>query len=129
MDFDHLAEKKQEQKATAWLKLWSSRDPGILSMDLAKKHRPGKAVSACLWKSGMIDDPDVIVRFAALGRAILRREKVQIEVATMRLLRYLFLKCTAPVSAGQTPTLLCHFSKEYRCHDSSKILRQKEDQF
>lgn len=27
---------------------------------------------------------DIILRFAVLGRAILRREKVQIEVATMR---------------------------------------------
>ncbi|KAE8150300.1 kinase-like domain-containing protein [Aspergillus avenaceus] len=96
MDFDHLAEKKQEQKAIAWLKLWSSRDPEILSMQLAKKHRPGKSVSACLWKSGAFnicyrvrydDGPDVIVRFAALGRAILRREKVKIEAATMRYIR------------------------------------------
>lgn len=95
MEFDHLAERKQEQKATAWLKLWSSRSPEILSMQLAKKHRPGEIVSACLWKSGAFnicyrvrynDGPDVIVRFAALGRAILRREKVEIEVATMKYL-------------------------------------------
>lgn len=96
MEFDHLAEKKQEQKATAWLKLWSSRSPEILSMQLAKKHRPGETVSACLWKSGAFnicyrvrydDGPDVIVRFAALGRSILRREKVQVEVATMKYIR------------------------------------------
>ncbi|KAK1141327.1 hypothetical protein N8T08_009234 [Aspergillus melleus] len=96
MDFDHIAEKKQEQKAAAWLKLWSSRGPEILSMQLARKHRPGKTVSACLWKSGAFnicyrvrydDGPDVVVRIAALGRAILRREKVQNEVATMRYLR------------------------------------------
>ncbi|CRL25793.1 Protein kinase-like domain [Penicillium camemberti] len=63
---------------------------------LAKKHRPGETVSACLWKSGAFnicyrvrydDGPDVIVRFAALGRAILRREKVPIEVATMKYIR------------------------------------------
>ncbi|PWY91539.1 hypothetical protein BO94DRAFT_462054 [Aspergillus sclerotioniger CBS 115572] len=62
-------------------------------MGLAQKHRPGKPVSACLWKSGAFnicyrvryeEGPDVIVRFAALGRAILRREKVRNEVATMR---------------------------------------------
>ncbi|KAJ5177824.1 uncharacterized protein N7500_000523 [Penicillium coprophilum] len=96
MDFDHLAEKKQEQKAAAWLNLWLSRSPEILSMQLAKKHRPGETVSACLWKSGAFnicyrvryeDGPDIIVRFAALGRAILRREKVQIEVATMKYIR------------------------------------------
>jgi hypothetical protein len=52
MDFDHLAEKKYEQKATAWLNLWLSRNPEILSMQLAKKHRPGETISVCLWKSG-----------------------------------------------------------------------------
>ena len=96
MEFDYLAEKKQEQKATAWLRLLSSRSPEILSMHLAKKHRPGETVSACLWKSGAFnicyrvrydDGPDVIVRFAALGRTILRREKVQNEVATMKYIR------------------------------------------
>lgn len=96
MDFDHLAEKEREQKASAWLKLWLTRSPEILSMQLAKKHRPGETVSACLWKSGAFnicyrvrydDGPDVIVRFAALGRAILRREKVQNEVATMKYIR------------------------------------------
>ncbi|KAJ6184615.1 hypothetical protein N7519_005916 [Penicillium mononematosum] len=96
MDFNHLAEKKYEQKAAAWLNLWLSRSPEILSMQLAKKHRPGETISACLWKSGAFNicylvryenGPDVIVRFAALGRAILRREKVQIEVATMKYIR------------------------------------------
>ncbi|KAJ5736064.1 uncharacterized protein N7483_001189 [Penicillium malachiteum] len=97
MDFDHLAQQKQEQKAAAWLNLWSSRNPEISSMQLAERHRPGKAVSACLWRSGAFnicyrvrydEGPDVIVRFAALGRAICRREKVQIEVATMRWIRH-----------------------------------------
>ncbi|GKZ19973.1 hypothetical protein AbraIFM66951_011384 [Aspergillus brasiliensis] len=92
MVFDHVAEQKQEQKAAAWLNLWLSRSPEIVSIQLAKKHRPGKAISACLWKAGAFnicyrvrydDGPDVIVRFAALGRTILRREEVQIEVATM----------------------------------------------
>ncbi|OQE32826.1 hypothetical protein PENFLA_c001G03137 [Penicillium flavigenum] len=95
MDFDH-AEKKYQQNAAAWLNLWLRRSPEILSMQLAKKHRPGEAISACLWKSGAFNicyrvryenRPDVIVRFAALGRAILRREKVQIEVATMKYIR------------------------------------------
>lgn len=39
MDFDHIAENKNEQKVTIWLKLWSSRSPEILSIQLAKKHR------------------------------------------------------------------------------------------
>lgn len=97
MEFDHFVEKKQEQKATVWLKLWSSRFPEDLSMQLAKKHRTGKTVSACLWSSGAFNicyrvrydgSPDVIVRFASLGRAILRREKVQNEVATMKYIRH-----------------------------------------
>ncbi|KAB8213299.1 kinase-like domain-containing protein [Aspergillus novoparasiticus] len=96
MEFDHIVGKKQEQKAAVWLKLWLSRSPEHLSMRLAKKHRPGKTVSACQWESGAFNicyrvrydgEPDVIVRFAALGRAILRREKVQNEVATMRYIR------------------------------------------
>ncbi|KAE8398051.1 kinase-like protein [Aspergillus pseudonomiae] len=97
MDFDHLVEKKQNQKAAAWLNLWLSRTPEILSIQLAEKHRPGVVVSACLWKSGAFnicycvrykDGPNVIVRFAALGRAILRREKVETEVATMKYIRH-----------------------------------------
>ncbi|KAJ5424053.1 hypothetical protein N7491_009269 [Penicillium cf. griseofulvum] len=44
MDFDHLAEKKQGQKAAAWLKFWLSRSPEILSMQLAKQHRPGETI-------------------------------------------------------------------------------------
>ncbi|PYH64227.1 phosphotransferase family protein [Aspergillus vadensis CBS 113365] len=101
MEFDHIAERKQEQKATTWLRLWSNRQPELLSMHLAHKHRPasGKPISACLWKSGAFnicyqvrynnsnEEPDIIIRFAALGRAILRREKVQNEVATMNYLR------------------------------------------
>ncbi|BCR97085.1 aminoglycoside phosphotransferase family protein [Aspergillus luchuensis] len=102
MDFDPIAERKQEQKATAWLRLWTSRQPELLSMQLAHKHRPasGKPVSACLWKSGAFnicyrvrynnnnnEEPDIIIRFATLGRAILRREKVQNEVATMNYIR------------------------------------------
>ncbi|PLN75025.1 hypothetical protein BDW42DRAFT_199653 [Aspergillus taichungensis] len=96
MEFDHIVEKKQEQRAAAWLKLWSNRFPELLSMQLAEKHRSGETVSACLWESGAFnicyrvrydDRPDVIVRFASLGRAILRREKVQNEVATMKYIR------------------------------------------
>lgn len=101
MEFDHTVEQKQEQKAAVWLKLWLSRSPEQLSMHLAKKHRPGTTVSACLWKSGAFNicyrvrydqGPDIVVRFASLGRAILRREKVQNEVATMK-----YLRCTTSI--------------------------------
>ncbi|KAJ5093503.1 hypothetical protein N7456_009364 [Penicillium angulare] len=96
MEYDQLVVKKQEQKATAWLKLFLLKTPELLSMQLAEKHRPGKIESACRFESGALNicyrvrydhGPDVIVRFAALGRAILRREKVEIEVATMNYLR------------------------------------------
>ncbi|PYH46365.1 uncharacterized protein BP01DRAFT_373324 [Aspergillus saccharolyticus JOP 1030-1] len=65
-------------------------------MKLDKKHRPGETVRACQWGIGTCniyyrgekhDKTNVIVHSAALGKAILRKEKVQIEVATMRYIR------------------------------------------
>ncbi|RAH65646.1 phosphotransferase family protein [Aspergillus aculeatinus CBS 121060] len=53
-------------------------------MQLAKKHRPGKTKSACLWRSGC----HCSFRFPWIGRAILRREKVENEVATMKYIRH-----------------------------------------
>lgn len=53
MEFDHVVEKKQEQKAAAWLKLWSSRSPEQLSMQLAQKHRPGKMRRRAYGKVGL----------------------------------------------------------------------------
>ncbi|KAK2810336.1 hypothetical protein FQN50_003067 [Emmonsiellopsis sp. PD_5] len=96
MEFDHLAEKNQEMKFTVWLKFFLGKSPEILSMELALKHRPGKPLAACRWKNGAFnicyrvkyeDGFHAIVRFAALGKAILRREKVEHEVATMNYLR------------------------------------------
>ncbi|KAJ5266549.1 hypothetical protein N7478_009357 [Penicillium angulare] len=106
MDFDHLAEKKQEQKAAVWLNRWSGPRPEISSMQIAERHRPGKPVSACLWKVGAFDicyrvrydtGPHVIVPFASLRRAICRREKAQIEVATMKWIRH---NTSIPVPEG-----------------------------
>ncbi|PGH16916.1 hypothetical protein AJ80_05060 [Polytolypa hystricis UAMH7299] len=103
MEFDHVAENKQEQKFAVWLKFFLSKSPEILSMELALKHRPGKPLSACRWKNGAFnicyrvkyeDGLHVIVRFAALGKAILRREKVEHEVATMN---YLHRNTSIPV--------------------------------
>jgi len=48
MKFDHVVEKQQERKFTAWLKLLLNKSPEILSMQLAAKHQPGKPKSTCL---------------------------------------------------------------------------------
>ncbi|KAL4862246.1 hypothetical protein BDV12DRAFT_207347 [Aspergillus spectabilis] len=72
--------KKQEQKAAVWLWLLSSRSPEIVTME---------------YEDGL----HIIVRLAALGRAILRRDKAQHEAATMNT-RFLFLRYWAPASAG-----------------------------
>ncbi|KAJ9369917.1 hypothetical protein DTO282E5_5425 [Paecilomyces variotii] len=98
MKFDHVVEKQQERKFTAWLKLLLNKSPEILSMQHAAKHRPGELKSACLWRNGAFnicylvryeDGLYAIVRFAALGKAILCREKVENEVATMKYLRHI----------------------------------------
>lgn len=100
MKFDHVVEKQQERKFTAWLKLLLNKSPEILSMQHAAKHRPGELKSACLWRNGAFnicylvrykDGLYAIVRFAALGKAILCCEKVENEVATMKYLRYIIL--------------------------------------
>lgn len=66
-------------------------------MQLAAEHRPGKPVAACRWKNGAFNicyrvryeyGVHVVVRFAALGKAILRREKVRQEVTVMQYLRH-----------------------------------------
>ncbi|KAJ5728071.1 hypothetical protein N7493_004401 [Penicillium malachiteum] len=77
MEFDHLVEKKQEQKAAAWLNFGLAGTQKLRPCNLPRDIDQVKLVR-------YDDGPDVIVRFAALGRAIRRREKVQIEVATMR---------------------------------------------
>lgn len=65
-------------------------------MHLARKHRPGKTQAACRWKNGAFnicyrvkydDGVNIIVRFAALGRAVFRREKVENEVVVLNYLR------------------------------------------
>ncbi|KAL1845435.1 hypothetical protein Plec18170_009773 [Paecilomyces lecythidis] len=101
MEFDHVAEKQQERKFTVWLKLLLNRSPENLSMQLAAKHWPGKLKSAYRWKNGTFnicylvsyeDGSFVIIRFAALGKAILRKEKVENEVAIMK-----YLRCTSSI--------------------------------
>ncbi|KAM5435813.1 hypothetical protein MferCBS31731_006070 [Microsporum ferrugineum] len=96
MEFDRIVSQKQEQKFAAWLKLFLSKTPEILSMQIAYQHRPGNPRSACRWKSGAFnicyrvryeDGFHLVVRFSALGKAILRQEKARQEVAVMNYLR------------------------------------------
>ena len=110
-------------------------------MQLAKKYRPGEIVSACPWKSGAFNlclrvryenGPDVIVCFAALGRAILRREKVQFEVATMRYIRET-TSMTVPEVFGSSicwagPYIVMSFLEGVPLSQLLKDLLQRTDQ-
>jgi aminoglycoside phosphotransferase (APT) family kinase protein len=96
MYFDHLAEERQDRNFELWLHAFLQREPEQLAMHLAKKHRKGKTLAACLWKNGAFnvcyrvkyeDSTNVIVRFAALGRAVFRQEKTDNEVTVLRYLR------------------------------------------
>lgn len=51
MYFDHLAEERQDRIFELWLHTFLQREPEHLSMHLAKKHRHGKTLAACLWKN------------------------------------------------------------------------------
>lgn len=96
MLFDHVAEEQQEKNFTIWVHALLRKSPEHLAMDLAAKHRDGRPIAACHWKNGSFnicygvkydDDVHVIARFAALGRTIYRKEKVNNEVAIMKFLR------------------------------------------
>ncbi|MCJ1256921.1 hypothetical protein MMC24_004746 [Lignoscripta atroalba] len=103
MHFDHLAEERQDRSFTLWVQSLLRRSPEQLAMALAKEHRGGKTLAACLWKNGAFnvcyrvkyeDGFHAIVRFAALGRALFRKEKVDNEVTV---LRYLHQRTQIPV--------------------------------
>ncbi|KAH0829785.1 hypothetical protein FOPE_10433 [Fonsecaea pedrosoi] len=95
MQFDHVAEEQQEKNFTLWVQALLRKSPEYLAMHLAPIHHPGKPTAACLWKNGSFnicyrvkyeDGFNAIVRFAAFGRTIHRREKVDNEVVTMKYL-------------------------------------------
>ena len=95
MPFDHLAEERQERNFTLWAQMFLRTSPEHLAMQLAAKHRAGKPSAACLWRNGAFnvcyrvkyeDGFHAVVRFAALGRAIFRNEKVSNELAVMKYL-------------------------------------------
>lgn len=74
-------------------------------MRLATKHWLGKTLTAWLWKSGASatcyrikyeDGLHIIVRFATLGRAILRTGKTRNEVVTMK-----YIRQNAPISVPE----------------------------
>ncbi|EXJ86738.1 hypothetical protein A1O3_03692 [Capronia epimyces CBS 606.96] len=96
MLFDHVAEEKQEKNFTIWVQALLRKSPEHLVMHLAATHRAGRPIAACHWKNGSFnicyrvkydDGFHAIVRFAALGRTIYRKEKVDNEVAVMKYLR------------------------------------------
>ncbi|EHY60905.1 hypothetical protein ABEF92_005527 [Exophiala dermatitidis] len=96
MLFDHVAEKRQEKNFTIWLQSLLRKSPEHLAMHLAAIHRAGKPIAACHWRNGSFnicykvkydDGFHAVVRFAALGRTIYRREKADNEVAVMKYLR------------------------------------------
>ncbi len=95
MLFDHVAEEQQEKNFSLWVQTLLRKSPEYLAMQLAGTHRAGKPTAACLWRNGSFnicyrvkyeDGFNAIVRFAALGRTIYRREKVDNEVAIMKYL-------------------------------------------
>ncbi|KIW39700.1 uncharacterized protein PV06_08289 [Exophiala oligosperma] len=95
MLFDHVAEERQEKNFTIWVQSLLGKSPEHLAMHLAATHRAGRPIAACRWKNGSFnicyrvkydDGFHAVVRFAALGRTIHRREKVNDEVAIMRYL-------------------------------------------
>ncbi|KAL9106155.1 MAG: hypothetical protein Q9227_008803 [Pyrenula ochraceoflavens] len=95
MPFDHLAEERQERNFTLWVQMLLRTSPERLAMQLAEKHRAGKVSAARQWRNGALnvcyrvkyeDGFHAVVRFAALGRAIFRNEKVNNELAVMQYL-------------------------------------------
>ena len=95
MDFDHLAEERQQTNFTICVQALLRTEPERLAMQLAAKHRIGKVVAARQWYNGAFnvcfrvkyeDGFHAIVRFAALARAIFRQEKVRNEVTVMKYL-------------------------------------------
>lgn len=96
MLFDHVAEEQQEKNFTIWVQSLLQKSPEHLAMHLAATHRAGKPVAGCYWRNDSFnicyrvkydDGFYAIVRFAALGRTINRREEVENEVAVMIYLR------------------------------------------
>ncbi len=110
MLFDHVAEEQEEKNFTLWVQSLLRKSPEHLAMHLADKHRAGKSTGACHWKNGSFnicyrvkydDGFNAIVRFAAIGRAIHRQEKVNDEVTVMKYLRqYTYIKVPDVLGAG-----------------------------
>ncbi len=110
MLFDHVAEEQQEKNFTIWVQALLRKSPEHLAMHLAATHRAGKPIAACHWKNGSFnicyrvkydDGFHAIVRFAALGRTIYRKEKVDNEVAVMKYLRqYTSIRVPDVLGAG-----------------------------
>ncbi|KAH8706068.1 kinase-like domain-containing protein [Talaromyces proteolyticus] len=95
MDFDHLAEEQSERLFQVWIRNLISNAPEELAAKLAAKHWPGTPTTASRFSNGAFnlcyrvtyqDGSRILVRFTALGRVLLRNEKVEDEVAVMNYL-------------------------------------------
>ncbi|OOF97130.1 hypothetical protein ASPCADRAFT_165669 [Aspergillus carbonarius ITEM 5010] len=104
MDFDHLAEERSNLIFAVWVQNLVRNSPERLAAKLASQHCPGEAVTAARLSNGASnfcyrvsfeDGTRVVVRFTALGRVLLRREKVKDEVAIME---YIAQHTSIPVS-------------------------------
>jgi len=103
MLFDHLVEERQERHFGTWVRSLLRSETPQLAITLATQHRSGRATAAYEWYHGNFnacykvefeDGFHAIVRFAALGKAIFRSEKVLNESFVME---YLAERTSIPV--------------------------------
>ncbi|PLN75277.1 kinase-like domain-containing protein [Aspergillus taichungensis] len=103
MDFDSLAKQQSDRIFQVWVQNLLGNSPEELAGKLAARHCPGTPATASLLSNGAFNicyrvtyenGLRVVVRFAALGRAVARKEKVNNEVAIMQ---YLTQHTTIPV--------------------------------
>ncbi|GIK00114.1 hypothetical protein Aspvir_004132 [Aspergillus viridinutans] len=92
MDFDPLAQQQSDRIFQVWIQNLVKHSPEELAGKLASRHCPGTPATASRLSNGAFnicyrvtfkEGLRVVVRFAALGRVIARREKVEDEVAVM----------------------------------------------
>lgn len=88
MDFDHLAQERSGRIFQVWIQNLLRNSPEELTGKLASRHCSGTPRTASRFSNGAFnvcyrltfDNGDrVLVRFAALGRVVVRNEKVEDE--------------------------------------------------
>lgn len=96
MDVDSLACRKNDTIFIIWKRNLEAHAPERLASKLAMLHCNRTAVAAQSFAHGSYNEcykvnfddhgPDVVVRFAVLGRSFLRKEKISDEAAVMKYL-------------------------------------------